>query len=129
MKKNMKCCCVLFSVGGVLYGFIELIWRRYTHWSMILTGGLCFTVLYHIFRKIRVCSIWLKCCIGSTVITFIEFFAGFVFNFRMKMRVWDYSHCRFNFCGQICLLYSILWGLLTLPIFALCSFLDRKFRL
>ncbi len=129
MKKNFKCCSVLFAVGGILYGLTEILWRKYTHWSMIITGGICFAVLYKIFGFIGSCSVWIKCCVGSTVITFIEFFAGFLFNFRMKLSVWDYSDCRFNFCGQICLPYSILWGLLSLPVSWLCSIIKRKFRL
>lgn len=129
MKKKINCNCCLFLIGGILYGLIEILWRRYTHWSMILTGGLCFTVLYHIFKKIAQCSVCLKCFVGSVVITFIEFFSGFIFNFCMKLKVWDYSGCKLNFCGQICLLYSFLWGLLTLPVIALCKFINKRFDL
>ncbi len=129
MKNKFCCNACLFLIGGSLYGLIELLWRKRTHWSMLLTGGLCFTVLYRIFQKLADCSLGLKCLIGSTVITLIEFFAGFVFNFCMKLRVWDYSACPGNFCGQICPLYSLLWALLTLPISLLCRLLNRKWRL
>lgn len=129
MKKKICCNCCLFFIGGILYGLIEILWRKHTHWSMLLTGGLCFTLLYRIFKKISECSICLKCFIGSVVITFIEFFSGFIFNFCMKLKVWDYSECKLNFCGQICLLYSVLWGLLTLPVIAVCNFINKKFEL
>ncbi len=126
MKKQIWCCMKLLSVGGALYGGIELLWRKYTHWSMILTGGICFTILFKIFARMTSCSLWIKCCIGSTVITYVEFISGFFLNYCLRWKVWDYSHCRFNFCGQICLIYSIFWGLLTVPVSALCRFLHRK---
>lgn len=129
MKNKFCCNACLFLIGGVIYGFIELLWRKRTHWSMILTGGLCFTVLYRLFKCLVSCPLRLKCVIGSAVITFIEFFAGFVFNFCLKLRVWDYSGCRWNLCGQICPLYSLLWGLLVLPIDALCRLIDKKLGL
>ncbi len=25
---------------------VEILWRGYTHWTMTLTGGVCFLVLY-----------------------------------------------------------------------------------
>lgn len=129
MKRKIRCDCLLFVFGGVLYGLVEILWRRHTHWSMVLTGGLCFLILYRVFKRVRDCSVCLKCIIGSSVITTIEFFSGFLFNYCLKMKVWDYSGFHFNFCGQICLLYSFLWGLLTLPVLMLCRLLERKWRL
>ena len=125
MKKLLQT-VTLFITGGLLYGLTEILWRRRTHWSMILTGGICFCVLYHIFKAIKNYSVWFKCFIGSIVITITEFLAGFVFNYCMGLSVWDYSDHRLNFCGQICLLYSFLWGLLTLPVLVLCSFIGKR---
>lgn len=129
MKNKFYCNACLFVIGGLLYGLIELLWRKRTHWSMILTGGLCFTVLYRLFKVLVNCPLHIKCVIGSAVITFVEFFAGFIFNFCLKLRVWDYSRCLWNLCGQICPLYSLLWALLVLPINALCRIIDKKLRL
>ncbi len=129
MKKNIRCVCILFVIGGCLYGLVEILWRRYTHWSMVLTGGVCFTVLYKIFKKISDVRLMVKCVIGSSVITFFELIAGFIFNICLKLDVWDYSDMRFNFCGQICPLYSFLWGLLTIPVSALCNTVNKKYRL
>ncbi len=127
MKRSNHTAVKLFAIGGILYGLLEILWRRHTHWSMILTGGICFTILYRIFRPLTVCSLWLKCCIGSTVITITELLSGFVFNYCLNLKVWDYSRLRFNFCGQVCAVYSLLWGLLTIPIHALCRWLYRRF--
>ena len=129
MKNKLSCFCILFSLGGTAYGLLEIIWRRHTHWSMILTGGLCFAALYKIFRSIGICTMRLKCLIGCTVITITELLSGFVLNYCFKLCVWDYSSHRFNFCGQICPFYSMLWAFLTIPVTHICSFIDRKFHL
>ena len=38
--------------GGVAYGLIELLWRGRTYWTMVLTGGACYTLLGGIYRRI-----------------------------------------------------------------------------
>lgn len=38
----------LFLFGGAGYGLIELIWRGHTHPSMVVTGGICFVILYSV---------------------------------------------------------------------------------
>ncbi len=129
MKKFFKCNIFLMAVGGILYGMVEILWRHYTHWTMILTGGTCFAVLYRIFQKISLWSVWLKCITGSAIITLTELIAGYIFNIKMHMKVWDYSRQPLNFHGQICPLYSALWGVLTIPILALCGFISRKLEL
>lgn len=129
MKKFFKCNIFLMAVGGILYGMVEILWRHYTHWTMILTGGTCFAVLYRIFKKISLWSVWLKCITGSAIITLTELIAGYIFNIKMHMKVWDYSRQPLNFHGQICPLYSALWGVLTIPILALCGFISRKLEL
>ena len=35
----------LGTLGGLIYVFIELMWRGYSHWSMFLLGGVCFIAL------------------------------------------------------------------------------------
>ena len=66
----------LFSFGGISYGIIELMWRKYTHWTMVLTGGVCFLLLYRVFRCMAQAALWQKCVIGSSVITGVEFLVG-----------------------------------------------------
>lgn len=116
---------LIFTIGGAIYGIIELLWRRYTHWSMLLTGGLCFLLLFRIFTRKKGISMVKKCLIGSLVITLIEFFVGLVVNVWLKLNVWDYSNMNINLLGQICPLYSLLWGLLTIPISIFCKKMQR----
>lgn len=111
----------LFLFGGLTYGLLEILWRRRTHISMIITGGLCLVFLYHIFKKFKDLTLLTKCIIGSAVITTLEFLCGCIVNLWLKLSVWDYSNLKFNFLGQICVLYSVLWGLLTIPISFVCT--------
>ncbi len=129
MKRILGCNFVLFAIGGIGYGIIELLWRRYTHWSMVLTGGVCFMLLYRIFKYLADIAMWQKCFVGSAVITCAELIVGFFVNIRAKLNVWDYSNHLLNLHGQICPLYSLLWGLLTCPVALLCSRLCRKYNL
>ena len=128
MKRKLYCNSILFLLGGGSYGLIELLWRRYTHWSMLVTGGICFLILYRLFTKIALWPVYTKCIIGSVVITLIEFTSGVIFNILLKMKVWDYSSLPGNFMGQICIFYSFLWGLLSIPITALCKYIHRRFK-
>lgn len=121
-KRNFK----LFAFGGIAYGLIEILWRRRTHWSMILTGGTCFLLLFKLFSKCEKLSLAKKCCLGSFVITTMEFLCGWVVNIKMKLNVWDYSKLKLNLKGQICPFYSLLWGFLCIPINSICKVIRRK---
>lgn len=120
IMKSIKQDVTLFSIGGLTYGLIEILWRHHTHWTMLLTGGICFLSLFKLFTKMPKLPILEKCVLGSVIITIIEFTAGCVVNIWLKMNVWDYSHVPFNLLGQICVLYSTLWGFLCIPINKLC---------
>ena len=121
MLVKIKNNTLLFSAGGILYALTELLWRKKTHWTMIITGGLCFLILFRLFDKIRKIGNLYKCIIGSFVITLVEFGVGCVVNIKFHMKVWYYSNMPFNLMGQICPIYSFLWGLLTIPIIFICN--------
>ena len=105
---------MLFSIGAVGYGLIEIIWRGYTHWSMLGAGGICFMFFGGISEKFKKTGIFIKGLIGSTFITAAEFVFGVIFNIILKKNVWDYSKMPMNIIGQICMPYSCLWVLLSL---------------
>lgn len=125
MGKKILRQAFLFTVGGIGYGIIEILWRHYTHWTMLVTGGICFSFLYNIFLKLQKIKMWQKCILGSGIITVIEFISGFIINLVFKLGVWDYSARPFNLLGQICPLYSFLWVCLSCPIAILCSKLSK----
>lgn len=105
---------LMFPIGAFGYGLIEILWRGYTHPSMPIAGGICFVFFGKIGEKLKNANLFKKAIIGSCFVTFVEFLFGILFNVILKKKVWDYSKMPFNFKGQICLLYSVFWGILSL---------------
>lgn len=46
--------------------------------------------------------------------TFVEFLTGYLDLKIKKVRLWNYSHEKFNFMGIICLRFSLYWFLISL---------------
>ncbi|MDD2217678.1 MAG: hypothetical protein PHX63_04525 [Eubacteriales bacterium] len=99
----------IFLVGCVSYGMIEILFRGFTHWSMVLTGGACLVSLYYINLSIKNAPITIKAIIGALVITFYEFAVGLIVNKWYGFNVWDYSTMKGNCMGLICPLFTMLW--------------------
>ena len=110
---------LIYILGAGLYGLIEIIWRGWTHWTMLLCGGACFTCMYVI--SAAAIPLWAKCLISAAVITAVEFCTGFLVNIIFGWHVWDYSDRPLNIMGQVCPLFSFFWLLLSIPGLALCS--------
>lgn len=121
---NLKWDLVVFLIGGVAYSMIEILWRGNTHWTMVLLGGLCFLILYKLYGYLEKYSLLEKCVFGAIIITILEFSVGCVVNLLFQMNVWNYSSMPLNLFGQICILYSTLWGFLCIPI----NFIASKIR-
>ncbi len=118
---------LIFSIGSLGYGLLEILWRGYTHWSMLLTGGACFLSIYHLNPKMKGINLTKKCFLFSGLITVYEFISGCFFNKILKLKVWDYSKHKGNILGQVCPLYSLLWFFLSFPLVYLCKFLKSNF--
>ena len=101
----MKNYIVLFGLGAFLYGLLEVVWRGYSHWSMMLAGGICFVAFSLIAEKLKGVPLLYKCVLGSLTVTVTEFIFGVLFNLILKQGVWDYSHIPLNILGQVCLLF------------------------
>ena len=106
----------VYAIGSVGYSAVEILWRGFTHWTMAVTGGVCFTLLHLLNGKMRTHPLWKKCLAGSGVITAVEFTAGCIVNLTFHMNVWDYSSMAGNLMGQVCPLYTALWFLLCIPV-------------
>ena len=100
---------LLFLIGGIGYGAIEIAFRGYTHWSMVLTGGAAFLSLYLINSAFTDTSIFIKALLGMIVITALELTVGLIVNKVFALAVWDYSKMPANFMGQISLQFSACW--------------------
>lgn len=116
----------MFVFGAVLYSLIEIVFRGYTHWTMTLTGGAVFLIIYSFNKRMSGTSLLLRCAAGSAVITAIEFAVGCVVNLWLKMDVWDYSDKPFNLLGQVCPLFSVIWFFLCIPAIGISLYIGKK---
>lgn len=105
----------LFLIGGVSYYFIEIFYRGYSHFSMIIVGGLCFILIGSIneFSNNEI-PLLAQMLISVLIVDIIELISGIIINRVLLLNVWDYSQLRFNFLGQISLNSSIAWFFLSL---------------
>ncbi|MBR7133285.1 MAG: hypothetical protein IKD04_07100 [Clostridia bacterium] len=117
---------MLFSIGAVGYGLIELMWRGYTHWSMLGAGGICFMSFARIGERMKNAGLVLKAAVGGTIVTAVELIFGIIFNIILKKNVWDYSKMPLNIGGQVCITYSFLWTLLSIVCIPLACGVSKK---
>ena len=113
MKIGRK--ALLFAAGGLGYVLLELLWRRRSHISMFLAGGSCLLLIGHLEEVEPKLPLLLRVLAGAGIITMVELLAGLVFN--RSYTVWDYRNVPFNYMGQICLPFCLLW----IPISALAG--------
>lgn len=107
--KDLEKYIILFIIGGIGYGLIEILFRGFTHWSMVITGGAAFVSLYIINNALNDTSIFIKALLGMIVITALEFTVGIVVNKIFALQVWDYTNMPGNIMGQISLQFSACW--------------------
>lgn len=112
---------LIFMFGAFVYGMIEIIWRGYTHPSMLLLGGICFSVIFILEGEISHLNIFFRCLIYALIISASEFVFGVISNIWLKLDIWDYSNVPMNILGQICLPYTALWYLLSLVCCKVCA--------
>ena len=117
---------LLFCVGGLGYVALEYLWRGWSHSSMFLAGGTCFLLLGKLNATKPKLLLPLRSLVGAGIITMIELLSGLLFN--RNYQVWDYRHLPFNFHGQICLRFFLLWIPLSLGAMWLYALLDRKIK-
>ncbi len=114
MKKLIENLTV-FTAGGLAYGLVEIAWRGSTHISMFAVGGLCFWLIGSIDEHGSVPPLIYQSVLSCLIITSVEFTSGVFINIVMGLGVWDYSGLPHNLLGQICLPFSALWLLLSVP--------------
>ena len=114
-----------WAAGGLLYGLLEILWRGYTHWSMIaLAAVLCIPLDLANNRIPWEMPLALQALIGGLTITAAELVAGLVLNVWLGLGVWDYSGLWGNLWGQICPEYTALWCLLAGVMIVVFDWLD-----
>ena len=118
---------ILFAIGGMAYFFLEVLVRGYSHYTMFLCGGACFVCcgLLNESMKIKM-SFISQMVLSALIITALELITGLIVNVWLKMDIWDYSGLPYNFKGQICLLYSFFWFLVSSVAIVMDDFLRYK---
>lgn len=104
----------IFAIGALGYGGLEILFRGYTHWTMMLTGGACLLTLHYFNQQFPNTPVLLKAAGGAVIITIYEFAVGLVVNLWYGWKVWDYSLLPGNILGQICPIFTVLWFFLCL---------------
>lgn len=111
-----------FWFGAIGYPLIELAYRRRTHPSMALAGGLAAALLRRISQTDR--PLWQQALLGGLAITGIEYGIGMLVNRRY--RVWDYRRTPLNVQGQICLPFTLAWCALSAAALTVFRLWDRR---
>lgn len=117
----------IFLIGAIVYMGIEILWRGYTHWTMGVLGGIIL-ILIGLIDEVAcedIPMLW-QATIGSIIITLLEYYAGWILNIKLNLGIWDYSELPLNVDGQVCLLFSLLWMLLSVVAVWLDNFIRWK---
>ena len=125
MKKTMMS-SILFFIYGFMYYTIEVLYRGYSHWSMFFLGGLCGVIIGLLNEKNKTISVLKQGIYGALIVTILEFIIGYIVNILLGWNIWDYSNVPFNFLGQICLPFTIIWFILSVFCIYLDDFLREK---
>lgn len=115
----------LFWFGGSFYVTLEVIYRQYSHISMLILAGLVFIII-DLLNEIWgwETSLILQILVGTVIATIGEFITGCVVNLWLGLNVWDYSNLPFNLYGQVCLQFTLIW----MPIILLAIVLGDVIR-
>lgn len=113
---------------GVLYGALEILWRGYTHWTMLVLAA-AISIPLDVLNDTVIpweTPLWLQAIIGGSIITAAEFVTGCIVNLWLGWDVWNYSDLPFNLFGQICPQFWALWVVLSLPAIVMFDFMSWR---
>lgn len=111
---------VLFAAGAAVYFEVELNWRYWAqtlpvHWTMPLLGGALFLLIGGLNNWLPwEMPLLLQGVAGAAIATAAEFVSGVILNLWLGLGIWDYSGLPLNLWGQICLLFSLAWVVLSI---------------
>lgn len=121
MNKNLT----IFTLMGICYIFIEVAFSSIVSLKpaligqsslwMFLVGGLLGLTLGKMneIKTTRNLMYPFNILAGAAMITFIELISGIILNRWLGFNIWDYSGAKYNFLGQIDLVHSTCWVILT----------------
>lgn len=104
----MKKLSTLFTIGGLSYYLIEVVWRGYSHWSMYIVGGLAFILIGGINEYLSWDTNFFKQCLIATIaVLILEFIAGCILNIWLGLDIWYYD--KLHILHQISLPFAFVW--------------------
>lgn len=130
----------LFMIGNIFGVLFEGAWCfvRFGRWEthvvtiwgpFCLIYGIGFVVLYISAVKLKDKTGWLRFLFIALILDAVEYFCGWLIDFALGMKAWDYSESFLNIKGRICFGMTLFWGLagILFARFAVPA-LERLFR-
>lgn len=119
---------LLFLIGGLLYGCVEVLFRGRTHISMLIVGGIDF-ILIGLLNEIISWDVAMtsQMILSTLIIDLSELISGIYLNIYLGLNVWDYSDLPYNFLGQVSLEFSVIWFFFSLIPITLDDYLRYKY--
>lgn len=113
----------LFMIGNLLGVLLEGLWLLFKsgHWEthvVTIWGPFCLiygvgcTGFYLAYRKLKDKNIILEFLVIALLADIVEYFCGWLLEYGLHMRAWNYSKRFLNLHGHICLEMTIIWGLI-----------------
>ena len=91
----------LFWFGGSTYVTLEVLWRGYSHWTMLLLAGTVFIaigLLNEVWEWST--SIIKQVAVGTVLATALEFITGCIVNLWLGWHVWITAICGAMYWGR-----------------------------
>jgi uncharacterized membrane protein len=125
--KNLIRFIIVGTFSGLVYMGIEVLYRNYTHWTMMICSGLAVSIIGLFDEdKRKSLKIYQQCFIGMVIATLCELITGLTTR-HFGLTIWDYSNEWMNYKSIICPLFSLVWFTITpLGIF-IDNFIRYKF--
>ena len=115
---------VLFITFSALYVWIEIMFRNRSDRSMAILGGVC-GLLIGLCNNVIPWSMTLvqQALIGGLlIVTPMEYIVGkYIVN--KDLSIWNYTNMPLNIEGQICLLFTFIWCVISLGVIVLDDYL------
>ena len=115
---------VLFVAFSALYVWIEILFRNRSDRSMLALSGVL-GVMLGMGNNVVPWSMGLvqQGLIGGfLIVTPMEYFVG-KFLVNQDLSIWDYSNMPYNIDGQICLLFTFIWCIISVVVVVLDDYL------
>lgn len=117
---------LIFVIFGISYVSLELLYRGHSHITMFFVGGLCGLLIGLINEYTPKMPVILQMIIGAIIVTLFELVTGYILNIKLGLNIWDYSNLIFNYKGQISLIFSMLWFLLSYIVIKLDDYIRNE---